>query len=280
MYVLGGSGSEYQTDRRNEPGGKSAAPQHDMDKRPSGAAVAISKRMNRLELCMDECRLDRTSQVVAVDEGTQLVQQRLHSVGWRRNECRLAWVEVVATDPVLVGPDLARSPRLVRVTHELGLNPDDVFGGHAGYGCDAIDSELHGGHVAEHRFRRVVVISNPGCGHRLVTREPSRVDLQTLDLRGCHGFGTEQEPGQALEVVSCLRLAVEPGDRALDVHDIGREIRRQLQWQTRQWIGNVSLVGARPTMSAWPVRVRCWLPDRLDSLAQPGHLQSLVQIIT
>ena len=96
------------------------------------------------------------SQRVAEDVVTKLWVLSLH-------EQR---VEVVATDPVLVGPDLARSPRLVRVTHELGLNPDDVFGGHAGYGCDAIDSELHGSHVAEHRFRRIVVVSNPGRCHR------------------------------------------------------------------------------------------------------------------
>src|SRR4051794_19281281 len=102
---------EDEADGRDEAGREAAAPQYHVNQRAAGASIAVDERMNRLELCVCDGRLEHGGVVVAVAVRNQVIEQGLEFV-WRwGDERRGAWVVAAAADPVLNRPDRAADLR-------------------------------------------------------------------------------------------------------------------------------------------------------------------------
>ena len=73
-----------------------------MDEATAHTAVAIRKRMNRLELRVRDRSLLSPGKILPIEEGREVLEQPWHVLRGRWNELRAARAERLATEPVLL----------------------------------------------------------------------------------------------------------------------------------------------------------------------------------
>jgi hypothetical protein len=112
VNVVAGPGGQDQRDGRQHPGSQPSAPEHQLDERPAGPAVAIGKRVDGLELGVRDRGLGDRGQCLARAEGGQVFDQARYEFGRRRHEYRRAGVVVASPDPVLLLPQSSGELRL------------------------------------------------------------------------------------------------------------------------------------------------------------------------
>lgn len=87
--------------RQHHAGKQSPASQYRVDECPVYAAVTVRERVNRLELRVDECRLNERSMCGTVEVPQQVLDQTRNQVRRRRHEVRLNGVIRGSPQPVL-----------------------------------------------------------------------------------------------------------------------------------------------------------------------------------
>ena len=117
---------EHHADRRDEMRCDVPPLQDDLHQGAARSPIAVFVGVDRLELCVCECRLGEWRERLAVAEGAEVFEEGIHLLGWRRNEFRAARVVVVSADPVLLGPYLASDLGPFRRGHEDAMNLDDL----------------------------------------------------------------------------------------------------------------------------------------------------------
>ncbi len=216
-----------------------------MDERAADTAVTVRERVDRLELCVGDRRLDDGREVAAVHERDQIVHEVLH-VLWRgRNEVGAAGVVGVPADPVLVLAEPAGDLWRGRREHQVAVDLEDVpkpEGPRAGAEGDGV---LHGDDVAEDGPGGLVArIGLLGLRSR---EAPLRED-KAFDPGGRDRLGAEQPAGEDLEAGQARRVAVQGVDGALGDRDRGGDARRQRELEAGDWVGDEGAVAERAAL--------------------------------
>ena len=137
--VLVGVRSECHADRRNVVRGEAAPAEDDVDEASSDTAVAIHEWMDRLELSVDQSGLHQRGQIVSVQEGAKILEQRADLVLRDGDEFGGIHAVVASSDPVLRFADQPGEALITRAFEETPVDRADVthaegtaFGGEAG----------------------------------------------------------------------------------------------------------------------------------------------------
>ena len=265
LDVGGGAGRQDDADRRDEAGGDAAAPQHDVHEGAADAAVAVDERVDGLELGVGDGRLRHRGQVVAGDEGDEVLEQRPDEVLGRRHEGGVGRVAEPAADPVLLLAHAA-GPRPLVARHEHRVDRQQVGDGHRLGSVPDRDRLLHRGHV-----RR----DDPGAaprGPRVDERsgEVERGDVVALDPGRRHGLRPQEQRADRLEAAHRGALVERP-DRRLGIRRQVGDLERDDGAERRDLVRDECLVPERGTCPAPAHRARVSVPRPLDG---PRHTAS------
>ena len=73
----------------------------------TGAAIAVTERVDCLKLGVGNRGLRNRRDVIEVHKPDEIIQQRLYVLGRRRDERRISWAKPSTSDPVLLYTDQA-----------------------------------------------------------------------------------------------------------------------------------------------------------------------------
>jgi hypothetical protein len=268
--VLAGARGEDETDRRHVARCKAPPAEHHVNQRAPRPSVAVRKRVNGLELCVGERRLDQGRIVVGVGEFNEVIEQGGNVLRRWRDVLRSARVEIVPADPVLAVPHHASDLGTVGVPHNGSVNLQQVVQREARAPADVLDRHGHRLDVAEHGVGRGVGQWNPAGARRLYPGEPPGGDLEPLDPRRGDRFGPQQEASERFEVGQSWPAGVQPLDLALGVADVRGDVRREAELDLPHSIGDVRCISARAPQRPRRAEAIDAFPDRLDRPSQPA----------
>ena len=249
--VVRGRGREGEADGGHVRGGEAASTQHDVDERTPGAAVAVQERVDRLELRVRERGLSQRRQIVGVQEGAEVLEQRWHRLVRWRNELRDAGR--LSSDPVLLLPHDTGPFRVVAVLHEHAVDGQHVVQVERARLDGELDGRLHRGDVAEHGFGGDVGKRDARLLGRLVAHQPAVPDGQPLDAGRRDSLGAQQDARERLQLLAAAVPEVQTHDVPLGVSEVCRHVTGEQDVQAGQAVGDER-------------GVRAWL-----SLAPRGH---------
>ncbi len=159
----------------------------------------------------------------------------------RWDERRGARVECAPADPVL---DLAYSPGVLaqlRQRKEALVDGEQAVEGNRVGAGQRVHGPRHGVDVADDLFSGDVDVRFTGRERHLGPEKPPAADHEALDVRGRHGLGAQEEPGERFGIYERLGRVVQVGDRSLRVGDIG-DITVESKEPARKRVGDVGFV--------------------------------------
>ncbi len=150
-----------------------------MDQAPTSTTIAVSERMDRLELRMPNRSLHSYRQILTVDERHEVIKQRRDLIRRRRDVFGTRRAESVPANPVLLGPHNTTEVLITRPAKQSPVNLKEILEHQITWLASKRDRALHRTNVADDLARRVIA-TNACRG----PRQPSLPHDETLNATG------------------------------------------------------------------------------------------------
>ncbi|GAA3573231.1 hypothetical protein GCM10022235_48320 [Kribbella ginsengisoli] len=129
---------------------------------------------------------------------------------------------------------------MIRVLHQSPVNVEKVLHLDPVDHRNRLHSVVHGFDVAQNGVGGRVLVLYSGRQLGFMSGEPAAVDLQALDLGRRDGLGSEQEPGQLLQIV--LTGSAEGCQGTFGIDDVRLEFGTEVQRMGAEQVRHVRCV--------------------------------------